>query len=125
MSIIIKIVTGIEISIGAVIDEAIADKYIQKRPCTKAREMLVLMWLISGFILTISYKSVLRSNLIHIEYENPIDSIEDALNSQKQIFAPRDLVFTRDQHTRVKELAKMIIRFDLIHGQPPSWVVEG
>ena len=125
MGIIISIITGIIVSIGAIIDEAQSDKYIQKRPCTRAREMLVLMWLIFGYILTISYKSVLRSNLIHIEYENPIDSIEDALQSQKQIFAASDLGFSRDQRTRVQELKKRIKRYDLIHGQAPLWVMEG
>ena len=125
MGIIISIITGIIVSIGAIIDKAQSDKYIQKRPCTRAREMLVLMWLIFGYILTISYKSVLRSNLIHIEYENPIDSIDDALQSGKQIFVARDVVFTTDQRTRVKELAKRVIRFELIHGRTPLWVVEG
>ena len=125
MGIIIRIVTGIEISLGAVIDEAIADHYISKRPCAKAREILLLMWLIFGYILTISYKSVLRSNLIHIEYEKPIDSIEDALRSHKQIFASSDSVYSRDQRARVKELAKRIVTYDSIHGMPPMWVTEG
>ena len=88
--------------------------------------MLVLKWLIFGYILTMSYKSVLRSNLIHIEYENPIDSLEDALRSQKQIFAASDIVvISQDQRKRVKELAKRIKRFHVIHGLAPLWVVEG
>ena len=87
--------------------------------------MLVLKWLIFGYILAISYKSVLRSNLIHIKYEMPIDSIEDALKSQKQIVADREIVLSRDPRKSVKELAKRIIRFDFLHGQTPLWVVEG
>ena len=121
----IAIVSGILICIGAIIDEAQADKYIRKKPCARARELLVLKWLTFGYILTISYKSVLLSTLIHINYENPIDSIEDALQSQKQIVSSSDFVLSRDKRTKVKELAKMIKRFDSIHGMAPLWVMEG
>ena len=85
----------------------------------------MLKWLIFGYMLTISYKSVLRSNLMHIEYETPVDSIEDALQTQKQIFAPSDVAFARDQRTRVKELAKRITPYDLVYGDNPLWIVEG
>ena len=87
--------------------------------------MLVLKWLLVGCILTMSYKSVLLSNLIHSEYEKPIDSIEDALQSQKQIFTSSEFAFSRDQRIRVKALAKRIVRFDPIRGMPPLWLVEG
>ena len=106
-------------------DEAIEGQYIQKRPCARARDILVLNWLIVGYILTMSYKSVLLSNLIHIEYENTIDSIEDALQSQKQIVTSNQFVFSMDQRTRVKKLAKRIVTYKPKHGMPPLWVVEG
>ena len=87
--------------------------------------MLVLKWIMVGYFLTMSYKSVLRSHLIHIEYEMPIDSIEDALQSQKEIFTPWDYVFSIDQRSRVRELGKRIKRYDNLHGKTPSWIVEG
>ena len=62
---------------------------------------------------------------MHIEYETPVDSIEDALQTQKQIFAPSDFAFARDQRTRVKELAKRITPYDLVYGDNPLWIVEG
>ena len=121
----IAIVSGILICIGAIIDEAQVEQYIRKKPCARARKLLILKWLLIGYFLTMSYKSVLRSNLIHIEYEMPIDSIEDALQSQKQIVASRDIIFWKDQRTKVKDLAKRITTFDYVHGKTPLWIVEG
>ena len=71
------------ISIGAVIDEAQIDSYITKRPCARARPMLVLQWIVIGFFFTMSYKSVLLTNLISIEYQQVLDSVEDVIKSGK------------------------------------------
>ena len=75
--------TGVLISIGAVIDEAQIDSYITKKPCARARAMLVIQWIVIGFFFTMSYKSVLLTNLINIEYEQALDSIDDVVKSGK------------------------------------------
>ena len=75
--------TGVLISIGAVIDEAQIDNYITKRPCARARVMVVMQWIVIGFFFTMSYKSVLLTNLINIEYQQVLDSIEDVIKSGK------------------------------------------
>ena len=50
-------------------DEAIPDQYITKRSCAAARKLLVSQWILVGFLLTLSYKSVLRANMMSTEYE--------------------------------------------------------
>ena len=42
-----------------------------------------MQWIVIGFFFTMSYKSVLLTNLISIEYEQALDSIEDVVNSGK------------------------------------------
>ena len=79
----LKYSTGVLISIGALIDEAQIDNYITKRQCARARPMLVIQWIAIGFFFTMSYKSVLLTNLINIEYEQALDSIEDVVKSGK------------------------------------------
>ena len=61
--------TAILFCIGAVIDEAQEDSYIARRSCSRAREILIMKWMLVGFLMTISYKSVLRVMMMRIEYD--------------------------------------------------------
>ena len=49
-----------------------------------------MKWLILGFCLTASYKSVLLSNMVNIGYEKGIDSVEDVLQSGKPFLVPQN-----------------------------------
>ena len=81
---------GLLFVIGSIIDEAQGhhdqSNYIIERKCSRARSMLVLKWTVVGFLLTISYKSVLRSMMMKVEYENTIDSVDDLLESDRKLF---------------------------------------
>ena len=80
-----QIIPGILFVLGAIIDEAQGNhdqnNYISERRCSRARTLIVLKWTVLGFLLTISYKSVLRSMMMNVEYENTIDTIDDVLQS--------------------------------------------
>ena len=122
--------SGILITIGAVIDETQDHaNIIRMRPCAKAREILVLKWVVAGFILTLSYKAVLLSNLMHIEYEKPFDTVDDILSSPKPVMidgtsAGISLLKT-DPRRKVKEIAKKVTPFKAEKGWPPPWVPQG
>ena len=102
--------------IGAVIEEAQEDSYIARRSCSKARKLLVLKWMIVGFFLTISYKSVLRSILIKIDYEKPMDTIEDMVRSDMPIRLARDTILSMllatDPRESVRSLAEKIVFYE-------------
>ena len=95
-------------------DEAILDQYVYKTPCAKARKIIVWLWILLGFLLTISYKSVLLANMTSVEYEKGIDSIEDMLYSTKPLMVIRSMkaLFATDPRSQVNELSKKIQYFD-------------
>ena len=66
--------------------------FINERKCSKARLLLVCVWLLAGFLLTISYKSVLRSMMMTVEYEKTIDNLEDMIMSKLRAVVPLDNV---------------------------------
>ena len=95
-------------------DEAIMDNYIRKRPCAEARKLLVVLWILTGFLLTICYKSVLLANMMSIEYEKGIDTIDDMINSKKTLMVIRTMEprFAMNPPPRMKELSKQVQYFD-------------
>ena len=89
------IFVGILFTIGAIIEESQGqhDKsnYLVGIKCARSRSLLVLKWTVLGFLLTISYKSVLRAIMMKTEYEDTIDTIDDMLQSDKQFMLPSDI----------------------------------
>ena len=83
-------------SVGAVIDEAQGghngSNYVFDRSsnCSRARLVLVLKWMIVGAFLTMSYKAVLRAMMMKIDYEKPIDTLHDLVNSTMKLLVPGD-----------------------------------
>ena len=121
--------SDVSISLGSMIEEAQKNGHFQKQPCAKARELIVLKWAMIGFLLTISYKSVLLSKLLNIEYEKGFDSIDDVLRSKKPVVLDVatgmvDLMKS-DPRENVKEIGKMIKPFKSEKGAPPTWVIRG
>ena len=110
--------TAILFCIGAVIDEAQEDSYIARRSCSRARELLVMKWMLVGFIMTISYKSILRSMMMKIEYDfsKTVDSINDMLNSEMPMMVPSDVgniafKFETDPRENIQRLKEEIVWF--------------
>ena len=120
------------LTIGAVIEESQSTNYFQKQPCAKAREMLILKWAIVGFLLTNSYKSVLLSNLINIEYEEALDTVEDILRSDKPLFMDTTSavgnLLKSDPREKIKDLSKKANGFNTgvsHNGNAPLWIQKG
>ena len=89
----------------------------------------MLKWAVIGFLLTISYKSVLLSNLINIEYEKGLDSVDDVLRSNKPVVldgASADInLMQSDPREKVREIGKRIKQYKFEKGAAPMWVVKG
>ena len=121
--------SDVSISLGSMIEEAQKNGHFQKQPCAKARELIVLKWAMIGFLLTISYKSVLLSKLLNIEYEKGLDSIDDVLRSKKPVVLEEGTglmnLMKHDPREKVKDISKIMKPFTLEKGAPPTWVIKG
>ena len=121
--------TGIFISIGPIIGESVDNNYVSNRSCAKARQLLLAMWLLSGFILTLSYKSVLLSTLVNIGYEKPIDNVNDLLESGKSIVIPGNTIIpeymNNDPRDSVNKVAKHQMTLYNFTGKIDKWITDG
>ena len=106
--------------VGAIIDEASGHQqkinYITQCTKSRARMILVFAWMMVGFFLTVSYKSVLRAMMMKIYYENTIDDIDDMLASNRTLIVPTDVTFIKflflsDPRRKVKKLRDNAIFF--------------
>ena len=111
---------GILFSLGALIDESLGqhdkNNYLAERKCSNARSLLVMKWTIIGFLMTMSYKSVLRAILMKTEYEDTIDTIDDLLQSDKKLMISEDTplkdLVEKDPRAKVQALAEKLKYFD-------------
>ena len=121
--------SDVSFSLGAIIEEAQEKRYFKKQPCAKARDVVVLKWAMIGFLLTISYKSVLLSKLLNIEYEKGFDSIDDVLRSKKPVVLEEGTglmnLMKHDPREKVKDISKIMKPFTLEKGAAPTWVTKG
>ena len=103
------------ISIGFVVDEAVPDKYVynsNKKRCSKARMFLVMEWMLLGFLLTLSYKSVLLACLVSVQNEKPIETLGDLLLTDRKILmqgeTTTEMLLRTDPRPGIQQLAKKI-----------------
>lgn len=87
--------------------------------------------MIVGFLLTISYKSVLRAMLMKIYYDETIDSIDDMLKSERSLMTAGDSIvpnlIASDPREKVKKLAERVsfYKFGSGRGSDFKHVVDG
>ena len=102
---------------------------MSEKKCPIARQLLVMKWSLIGFLLAISYKSVLRTLLMNIEYEDTIDTIDDMLLSGRTFLLARDTplkyILDTDPREKVKLLAKDAKFYEYGSGTPLDWVFQG
>ena len=91
--------------------ENIGDTYIHRKDKSRARRVLLLIWIVVSFIISVCYISVLLTKLVSIDYERPIDTVQDLLNTNKPIYAHPSIVWLLkfDPRERVRQLANKII----------------
>ena len=129
---------GIAFTIGAVIEEAQAVLVKKKThniitsSSSKAKLLIILIWIIFGYLLTLGYESVLRAMLMKTYYQDKIDSIDDMLASKRELLVYRDsLLFdqmTSDPRPKVRNLAKTVTLYTVDVTKPLfgyEWIARG
>ena len=105
--------------VGLLVDAAVEDRHISIRSGFRARTLLLSVWLLTGFLITSGYKSVLLSTLISIEYERPIDTIKDLLETEIPILmddVALSSIFT-DPRDSIREIGKKITPYEMSGGK--------
>ena len=120
--------TGIFVSIGPILMEPQDPRHIHQRVCARARQILLLKWLVTAFFVTLSYKQVLLANLVDVGYEEPLETLWDAFNSGKTFVAPKNSYFpillAQDPRLFVKKLATQV-KWSNYTGKLPDWFRDG
>ena len=79
------------------------------------------MWLFSAYIITISYKEVLISNLVNVGYEETIDNFDDVLQSGKPVFVPENTLIPNllfnDPRQSVSQLLDNLVYYNFTGGR--------
>ena len=105
------------------------NNYISERKCARARSLLVLKWTLLGFLLSISYKSVLRAMMMKVDYDDTIETIDDMLQSDRKFLAAGDtyqrFLLMRDPRPKVQQLAREVEWYELGRQTGPEWIVNG
>ena len=79
---------GFLVSISPLLMEPLEPKYVTNTHCAKARQLLLLKWIVATFFVAMSYKQVLLVYLVDTGYEKPIESLEELVSSGKPLAAP-------------------------------------
>ena len=90
--------------------------------------MLVMEWMLFGFLLTISYKSVLRAMMMKHDYMKTIDTLDDMLESKMTLMVPSDVPYfsyllATDPRKRVKALTKKVAMYTFGNGRSSSSMI--
>ena len=105
------------------------NNYISERKCSRARSLLVLKWTLLGFLLSMSYKSVLRAMMMKVDYDDTIETIDDMLQSDRKFLAAGDtyqrVLLMRDRRIKVQQLAREVKWYEFGRQTAPEWVVKG
>lgn len=115
-------------SFGPIIEEVQTHTYMNNKMCAKARQLLLIVWLLSAFTLTISYKEVLIANLVNVEYEQSVDNFDDLVESGMEMCVPENtliphLLFNDPRESTKAMLDKIVsINFTL---SLPTWIQNG
>ena len=130
--------SGIAFSLGAVIDEA-QEIFVKKRTHniiensgSKAKILIILIWILCGYLLTLSYESVLRAMLMKTYYEKKIDSIDDMLADDREFViygesAIRQMMAS-DPRPKVRDLSRRTTGYGADTSQEKhgyEWIYRG
>ena len=95
----------------------------------KAKLIMLAEWMLLAFLLSLSYRSVLLATIVSPEYEKPIDTIQDMLESDKSIFVLNGTTLAKllrkDPKPDVRSLANKVTYYEVNkNGTHPQWVLE-
>ena len=122
------IFSGFLVSISPLLMKPLDPKYVDTTVYGKARQLLLLKWIVLAFFVAKSYKQVLLVNLVDTGYEKPIENLEELVSSGKPLAAPINSNIPRllsaDPRTSAKKLVDQV-RWYNFTGQLPEWAKQG
>ena len=100
-------------------------KWIQ-RPGFNLRKVVILKWIVLGYILTLGYKTTLLSSLIPIRYEDTIESLDDLDKSELPLILPQGTALYDHLASDPREMLTRIMRRKITveAGATPLWAFE-
>ena len=106
--------------------EPLDPKYVTNTQCAKARQLLLLKWIVTTFFVAMSYKQVLLVNLVDTGYEKPIENLEELVSSGKPLAAPINSNIPRLLSVDPRPSAKKLqVRWYNYTGHKPEWATQG
>ena len=109
-------------------DEVIEPGYLHSGKCSKARQLLLIIWLFAAFSLTISYKEVLIANLVNLGYEDTIDDLDDLVRFGIPLALPINSYWRNwlkyDQRESARKLFDNNVPYKKT-GPLPKWIQDG
>ena len=103
------------LALTPVLDESIPWKFYLRSSFTTSRRLLLIQWLVMANILSHAYKGSILSSLINIHYEEPLDTIEQMVESGLPFYVlgktSLEWVIKTDPRDSVKKLNAR--RFDM------------
>ena len=107
--------TDFILSLTPVLDESIPWKFYLRNSFSTSRRLLLIQWLVMANILSHAYKGSILSSLINIHYEDPLDTIEQMVESGLPFYVlgktSLEWVIKTDPRDSVKKLNAR--RFDM------------
>ena len=109
-------------------DEVIEPHYMHNGKFSKARQLLLIIWLFAAFSLTLSYKEVLIANLVDVGYEDTIDDMDDLVRSDIPLALPVNTLLPKlvsyDPRDSARKLSHNIVPYNF--SVPlPKWLHDG
>ena len=97
--------------------------------CAKSKKALLLQWIVLAFLISAAYRSVLLATMLAPAYEDSIDTLDDLLQTGKEILVPTGTKTSKllrlDPKEDVRTLHKKVKFYDKIDGKHPQTVLEG
>ena len=98
---------GLLISIGFVLMENVGNCGVKKKDQSRGRKLLIMIWMVASFLISLCYMSVLLTFMVSTGYEKPIDTVQDLLITNKPIYIHsyvKDLM-AKDPRESVRQIA--------------------
>ena len=109
-------------------DEVIEPVYVHNGKCSKARQLLLIIWLFAAFSLTLSYKEVLIANLVNVGYEETIDDLDDLVRSGISLALPTNSYWRNWLKHDPRESARKLFDNNIPYKFTvplPKWIQDG
>ena len=69
------------ITLNVIMDESIPNQWVNRRSFLNSRRLLIIQWVVMAGILSWGYQGTLLSTLVAIRYDEPLDTIDQMVES--------------------------------------------